>query len=258
MLDNSYYYHGTIKKIVAVFGTLFNNIHTGKLIDGKLTAVTRVPLAYGPKEHWLARIRQNTADQKETEIAVKVPRMSFEMTSIAYDSTAKLNRLNQEIVTSSATDIAAGKKNYYWQTVPYVIGMQLSIYARNQDDALQIFEQIIPTFPPEYSLTVVDLAVPGTNTVVPIILTGTTFNDDYEGDYQTGRRTLIYTLDFNIKVQFAGQTNRTGIIKNVDVNFLDSTVITNPTPIDKINVRLGNMTTDTPDNYTAVTTFGFL
>jgi hypothetical protein len=89
-------------------------------------------------------------------------------------------------------------------------------------------------------------------------LTGTTFNDDYEGDYQTGRRTLIYTLDFNIKVQFAGQTNKTGIIKNVDVNFLDSTVITNATPLDKINVRLGNMTTDTPDNYTAVTTFGFL
>jgi len=255
MLDNSYYYHGTIKKIVAVFGTLFNNIHTGKLIDGKLTAVTRVPLAYGPKEHWLARIRQNTVDQKETEIAVKVPRMSFEISSIAYDTTAKLNRLNQEI---TSTDTANGKKNYYWQTVPYIIGMQLSIYARNQDDALQIFEQIIPTFPPEYSVTVIDLAVPGTNTVVPITLTGTTFNDDYEGDYQTGRRTLIYTLDFNIKVQFAGQNMNSSIIKSIDANFLDTTVVAGGVPLDKVNVRLGNMTTDTPDNYTTVTTFGFL
>jgi hypothetical protein len=255
MLDNSYYYHGTIKKIVAVFGTLFNNIHTGKLIAGKLTAVTRVPLVYGPKEHWLARIRQNTVDQKETEIAVKVPRMSFEITSITYDSAAKLNRLNQEIVN---VDTANGDKNYYWQTVPYIIGMQLSIYARNQDDALQIFEQIIPTFPPEYSVTVKDLAVPGTNTVVPIILTGTTFTDDYEGDYQSSRRTLIYTLDFNLKVQFAGQTNKTGIIKNIDVNFLDTTAVTRTSPLDKINITLGDPINDTPDDYTAVTTFGFL
>ena len=254
MLDNSYYYHGTIKKIVAVFGTLFNNIHTGKLIAGKLTAVTRVPIAYGPKEHWLARIRQNTVDQKETEIAIKVPRMSFEITSITYDSASKLNRLNQEIVN---TNTATGKKNYYWQTVPYIIGMQLSIYARNQDDALQIFEQIIPTFPPEYSVTVIDLAVPGTNTVVPITLVGTTFSDDYEGDYQTSRRTLIYTLDFNLKVQFAGQTNTSSIIKNIDVNFLDTTAVTRGFPIDKINVQLGNMTTDTPEDYTVVTTFGF-
>jgi hypothetical protein len=253
MLDNSYYYHGTVKKIVAVFGTLFNNIHTGKLIDGKLTAVTRVPIAYGPKEHWLARIRQNTLDKKETEIAVKVPRMSFEITSIAYDSSVKLNRLNQEILST-----IDGVRTYYWQTVPYVIGMQLSIYARNQDDALQIFEQIVPTFPPEYSVTVNDLAVPGTKTVVPIILTGTTFSDDYEGDYQSSRRTLIYTLEFNLKVQFAGQSNRAGIIKDIDVNLLDTTVITNGTPLDKINVTLGDPVHDTPENYTTVTTFGFL
>jgi hypothetical protein len=239
---------------VSVFGTLFNNIHTGKLIAGKLTAVTRVPIAYGPKEHWLARIRQNTVDQKETEIAIKVPRMSFEITSITYDSASKLNRLNQEIVN---TNTATGKKNYYWQTVPYIIGMQLSIYARNQDDALQIFEQIIPTFPPEYSITVIDLAVPGTNTVVPITLVGTTFSDDYEGDYQTSRRTLVYTLDFNLKVQFAGQTNTSSIIKNIDVNFLDTTAVSRGFPLDKVNVKLGNMTTDTPDNYTVVTTFGF-
>lgn len=253
MLDNSYYYHGTIKKIVAVFGTLFNNIHTGKLINNKLTAVTRVPLAYGPKEHWLARIRQNTVDQKETEIAVKVPRMSFEITSITYDSSVKLNRLNQEIIST-----INGDRTYYWQTVPYVIGMQLSIYARNQDDALQIFEQIIPTFPPEYSVTVNDLAVPGTKTVVPIILTATSFNDDYEGDYQTGRRTLIYTLDFNIKAQFAGQRNTNGIIKDIDVNFLDTTLITGGVPLDKINVTLGDPINDTPDDYTVITTFGFL
>ena len=255
MLDNSYYYYGTIKKIVAVFGTLFNNIHTGKLIDGKLSAVARVPLAYGPKEHWLARIRQNSVDHKETEIAVKVPRMSFEITSIAYDSASKLNRLNQEIISS--TD---GNKNYYWQTVPYIIGMQLSIYARNQDDALQIFEQIIPTFCPEYSVSVRDLAVPGTTTDVPIVLTGTTISDDYEGDYQSSRRTLAYTLDFNIKAQFAGQKATSKTIKTVTTKLLDVTLFADGASgaLDQVRVRLGNVATDTPDNYTTVTTFGFV
>jgi len=253
MLDNSYYYHGTIKKIVAVFGTLFNNIHTGKIIDNKLTAVTRVPLAYGPKEHWVARIGQNTVDQKETEIAVKVPRMSFEITSIAYDTSIKLNRLNQEIIST-----VDGVRTYYWQTVPYTIGMQLSIYARNQDDALQIFEQIIPTFTPEYCVTVVDLAVPGTSSTVPITLVGTTFSDDYEGDYQSSRRTLIYTLDFNIKVEFAGQTNSNGVIKDIDINFRDTTLYNaGALVLDKVNVKLGDMENDTPDDFTVVTTFGF-
>ena len=109
-------------------------------------------------------------------------------------------------------------------------------------------------------MSVRDLAVPGTTTDVPIVLTGTTFSDDYEGDYQSSRRTLAYTLDFNIKAQFAGQKATSKTIKTVTTKLLDVTLFADGASgaLDQVRVRLGNVATDTPDNYTTVTTFGFV
>jgi hypothetical protein len=254
MLDGSYYYNGTLKKIVAVFGTLFNNVYTGKAIDGKLVNVTRVPLAYGPKEHFLMRIRTNESSEYPTDIAIRLPRMSFEINSIAYDSNSKLNKLNTR---SFPTGEDNTHRNFIKQSVPYVIGMQLNIMARNQDDALQIFEQIVPTFTPEYTVTVKDLEGPGTFTDVPITLNTTTFQDDYEGDYSTVKRHLVYTLEFSIKVKFIGSINNSkSIIKVVDSNFHDSLDALSD-PLEKVTVELGDLENDTVENFTVKTTFGF-
>ena len=256
MLNGSHYYNGTIKKIVSVFGTLFNNIYVGKNVSGKLMNIHRVPLAYGPKEHFLMRIRTNEGAEYPTDIAIKLPRMSFEMTSIAYDSASKLNKLNhRKFAFEGDTDHVTK----VYQSVPYIIGMQLSIMARAQDDALQIFEQIVPTFTPEYTITVKDLEGPGTLTDVPIILNSTNFDDNYDGDFASTRRVLIYTLDFSIKVRFVGDT--TGgvrpIIKIVDANAHGDMNVGISEPIDKVNVQLGDLENDTPNSYTVVTTFGF-
>jgi hypothetical protein len=255
MLDGSYYYNGTLKKIVAVFGTIFNNIYTGKAIDGKLMNVTRVPLAYGPKEHFLMRIKTNESDEYPTDIALRLPRMSFEMTTIGYDNNVKLNKLNTR---SFATGEDNGQRNFIKQSVPYLLGMQLNIIARNQDDALQIFEQIIPTFTPEYTITVKDLEGPGTLTDVPITLNTTTFQDDYEGDFTTTKRHLVYTLDFTIRVKFIGSiSNLKSVIKVVDANLYEGLNPVDATPIDRVHLELGDPVNDTKENFTVNTTFGF-
>ena len=256
MLNGSYYYNGTIKKIVSVFGTLFNNIYTGKVVSGKMMNINRVPLAYGPKEHFLMRIRTNESSEYPTDIALKLPRMSFEMTSIAYDSASKLNKINQR--TFPIPGDTDNRVSVY-QSVPYVIGMQLSIMSRSQDDALQIFEQIVPTFTPEYTVTVKDLEGPGTLTDMPIILNSTNFQDSYDGDFASTRRLLIYTLDFTIKVRFVGNTNSgpRPVIKIVDANMHGDMNVGISDPIDKVNVRLGDLVNDTPEDYTVITTFGF-
>jgi len=254
MLSGSYYYNANLKKIVAVFGTLFNNISIAKRVNGKMTGIQRVPISYGPRQKFLTRLASENGDENG-DVAIKLPRMSFEIVSIAYDSTTKLNKLNSQ--SYPVTNNSVSKSRIYGAT-PYRLSMQLNILARQQDDALQIFEQIIPYFTPEYTVAVKDLEGPGSITNVPFMLTSTSLQDDYEGDFENSRRTIIYSLDFDIKIKFRGIESAPGkIIKTVDVNLFNTTTLQNATAIDRVNVRLGDPANDTPEDYTVVTTYGF-
>lgn len=250
-----YFYNQTIRKTVAVFGSLFNNISVGKRISGKLTKVSRVPLSYGPRSKFLDRINQ---DPEATKVAIKVPRMSFQITSISPDPSSKLNPLNYRTykVPSSSEDVMQ-----LHESVPYKISMELTIMARNQDDALQIFEQIVPTFNPEYTVTVTEMTGPGSKTDVPITLTSVSYSDEFEGDLATTRRVVLFTLSFDIRVRFSAYdafstTNRRKYIKFTEVDMHDSTN-RDSKPIDRVSVDLGRPNTDTPESYTTITTFGF-
>jgi hypothetical protein len=257
MLSNSYYYNANLKKIVAVFGSLFNNISIAKKVNGKMTGVQRVPISYGPRQKFLTRLSSQNVEANG-DIAVQLPRMSFEITSIAYDATSKLNRLNTKLYN---IDGDSDNKTKVYQATPYRMGMQLNIFARQQDDALQVFEQIVPYFTPEYSVAIKDLEGPGSVTDVPFILTSTTLQDDYEGDFQNSRRTIVYTLEFDVKFKFIGiQSGPAKIIKVVDVDYYDNPIPPLPSdfdPIEGLRVELGNPETDTPENYTVITTYGF-
>ena len=254
MLSNSYYYNANLKKIVAVFGSLFNNISIAKKVNGKMTGVQRVPISYGPRQKFLTRLSSQNVEANG-DIAVQLPRMSFEITSIAYDTASKLNRLNSNLYTiNEDTD----SKTKVYQATPYRMGMQLNIFARQQDDALQVFEQIVPYFTPEYSVAIKDLEGPGSVTDVPFILTSTTLQDDYEGDFQNSRRTIVYTLEFDVKFKFIGiQSGPAKIIKVADVDLYSVPITPTVEPIDGVRVELGNPETDTPENYTVITTYGF-
>ena len=254
MLSGSYQYNASLKKIVAVFGTIFNNISIAKKVNGKMTGIQRVPISYGPRQKFLTRLSAQNGEENG-DVAIKMPRMSFEIVSIAYDSTSKLNKLNNQ---SYAIDDNSNSKTRIYSATPYRLSMQLNILARQQDDALQIFEQIIPYFTPEYTVAVKDLEGPGSITNVPFMLTSTSLQDDYEGDFENSRRTIIYTLDFDIKIKFRGiESGASKIIKTVDVNLYDTTTVQNALPIDRVHLELGDPENDTPDNYTVITTYGF-
>ena len=221
MLSGNYFYNATIKRVVSVFGTIFNNIKIARHDSGVTTNTIHVPISYGPRSKFLTRIREEN-DLSNQKIVIKLPRMSFEMTSIDYDSGAKLNKLNK-LVTGSAH---SETRTTQFQSVPYTIGMQLNIYAKNQDDALQIVEQILPTFSPEYTVTIKDIDGPNSKTDVPFILNSVSFQDDYEGDFNT-RRTIIYTLDFTIKARFSPSTGVGKVIKRIQTQFADFTILSN-------------------------------
>ncbi len=196
----------------------------------------KVPLAYGPMQKFLARIEQQPELNKAIQITL--PRISFEMTSIQYDSTRKAN-VTQTFKTCGNGDTI--KKVY--MPVPYNIGFQLNIMTKLQDDALQIVEQILPSFQPSFNLTVDLVDSIGEKRDIPVVLDSVSFTDDYEGDYST-RRTLIYTLNFTAKTYLFGPIadSTDGLIRKVQVDYYTSTdtatakremrYIVTPDPID--------------------------
>jgi hypothetical protein len=215
-----HFYHQRIKKSVAIFGSLFNNLYVvRKNTSGFVISQVKVPLSYAPKRDFLDRLdKMNTeGDNGERQIAVKLPRMSFEITSMGYDPTRQLPKMNQCTVPSTIFD---GKAQKLYSPVPYNIGFQLSIYAKSQDDALQVVEQILPFFTPQYTVTVNPLDNFDVKEDTPITLTGVGFSDDYEALLEA-RRTIIYTLDFEMKINlYKGVAASSAIITQYDIDIL--------------------------------------
>ena len=207
-----YYYHQIIRKTIVSFGTLFNEIYIKhKNNDDDIISDMRVPLGYGPTQKFLAKIQQQ--EQLNKPVAITLPRMSFEMTSIQYDATRKAG-VTQTFKASDGTNL---KKVF--MPVPYNIGFELNILTKLNDDALQIVEQILPYFQPSFNLTVDLLDSIGEKRDIPIVLDSVSFQDDYEGDFST-RRSLIYTLQFTAKTYLFGPIadSTDGLIRKVQVD----------------------------------------
>ena len=209
----TYFYHEIIRKTVIAFGTLFNEVHVRHQdATGKDISNIKVPISYGPKQKFLARIQQQPDLNKAVQITL--PRMSFEVNNIQYDPSRKAG-ITQ---TFKAQDGAKLKKVF--MPVPYNLGFELNILTKLQDDSMQILEQILPFFQPGFTLTI-DLAKSiGEKRDVPMVLDSITFTDDYEGNFET-RRALIYTLNFTAKTYMFGPIadSTEGLIRKVQVDY---------------------------------------
>lgn len=204
----THFYHEKTRKCVAAFGRLFNDIYVVRKTDQ-----LKVPLAYAPRAKYLERIRENPDLDTDTKVALKLPRMSFEITSMSYDTTRQLSKVN----TLASASNANTSRNKLFSGVPYVLAFQVNIYAKSQDDALQIVEQILPTFNPQYTLTMKPLTdYPDFKEDIPISIAGVGFQDDFEGEVGA-RRTIIYTLDFEMRIQYHGSVAQSDIIRQANV-----------------------------------------
>ena len=222
MLTN-HFYHEIIRKTIVSFGTLFNNIeiqHTDK--TGKTVSVVKVPVSYGPQQKFLARVSQGRDYQGDSTIGttLTLPRMSFEVIGMNYDSTRKVSTMQ----TFKSTNKKTNKMIKAFMPVPYNINMQLSILSKLNEDAIQILEQILPYFQPAFNLTVDLVDVIGEKRDMPITLEGIQMEDNYEDDFLT-RRALVYTLNFVCKTYLFGPINNStdGLIKKVQTDYYTET-----------------------------------
>ena len=207
------YYHETIRKYVAIFGTLFNDINIQRRNSaGVITEQIKVPISYEAKDKLILRMR---AVQADGGVAASLPRMGFVMNGIAYDGTRKLNTLGQIYAANTAASTSTLLKQY--NPVPYNFDFELTAAVDNAEDGAQIFEQIVPFFTPEFTVSV--NLVPSMNIKpdVTIILNGTTTEDSYEGDF-TAIRQIIWSFTFQLKGYIYPDVKSGSVTKSVIVN----------------------------------------
>lgn len=212
MLGGNVFYHGTIRKTIVAFGRLFSDIYIdrkqGDSVNGETVQRLQVPISYAPKEKWIVRIDQDP--NLENHTYTTLPRISFEITGYSYDTSRKMNKMNKIVCNdgSSSSSVLA--------PVPYVIDISLYVLTKTQEDAMQILEQILPTFGPEYVLAI--NALPQMNVVqdVPVILNSVSVEDEYDGAFET-RRFVTHTLTFQLKVNLFGNVRQNKPIFDVGV-----------------------------------------
>jgi len=250
----THFYNEGLRKLTIAFGQLFNNIVIQNTSStGAVTRRIKVPLAYAPKEKFLARIDQQANLQDDRKVAVTLPRLGFEITGLSYDPTRKLNKMNKTIRVKSGED---GKKiNFNYTPVPYNINFSLYSFTATAENGLQIIEQILPFFQPEYTVTM--RVVPELDLIrdIPIIMKDVQYDDTYNGEF-TRRRAVIYTLNFTAKTYLYGPMSNQGVIKTVQSDLGSDT----DAPLqreERIVITPNPTTADADDDFGFTTTISF-
>jgi len=214
MLGNRFY-NQSFRKLIVAFGQIFNNIVIQRTNStGGVTARIKVPLAYAPKEKFLVRLDQQ-ANLESREFATTLPRMGFEITGLSYDASRKLTRVQKYSKVKSGED--GNRMNYNYTPVPYNISMNLYIFTATAEDGLQIVEQILPYFQPDYTVTINAIPSLDIKRDIPIIIGNINYEDTYDGSF-TQRRAVIYTINFTAKTYLFGPMNNQKVIKEVQTD----------------------------------------
>ncbi|MBW2998237.1 tail sheath stabilizer and completion protein [Candidatus Woesearchaeota archaeon] len=210
-----YYYNQSMRKMTIAFGQLFNNIQIKrKDSEGDTVQSIKVPLAYAPKEKFLVRLDQQP-NLNNRQVSITLPKMSFEITGITYDGSRKLTRMQK--YKTVKTNSEGEKMNFNYTPVPYNLDYNLNVYTSSAEGGLQIVEQILPYFQPDYTVTVNAIPELDIKRDIPIILNSVNYEDSYSGDFTT-RRAVIYTLGFTAKTYLFGPTNTQKVVKKTQTD----------------------------------------
>ena len=252
-----HFYHKQIRNTVIAFGTIFNNINIKRLdSSGNPLQNIKVPLSYSPKEKFLARLdQQEDLTGDDSSVAITLPRMAFDIVGYSYDPSRKLNK-NQKlgVVTTNADTT---KLNTQYMPVPYDVSFELNAFTATSDDGLQIIEQILPYFQPDYTVTMIqDSTYMDTKRDIPFILGDVSYDDSYTGSLTSLRR-ITYTLSFTAKIYLYGPISTTAIIKKVSADLYTNTSDQSPSRSERVTVQPNPTSADKDDTYTYTTTLEF-
>ena len=253
------FFHDTMRKYVILFGTLFNDVWINREdSQGNVKDSIKVPLSYGPREKFLARITgiDQGYDPLQQPFSVVLPRMGFEITGFTYSGDRKLPARNKFVVEDVTSN--NDKRQYQYNPVPYDMTFSLSIFVKNAVDGTRIVEQILPYFKPEWVSTVQLVETPDVTLDIPLIINNVQLDEVYEGSFEDNR-TIVWQLDFTMRGYFFGPVYKQEIIKLANTQVFDSTLFTDiDDSINQVNVATritnqpGLLAGDQPTVYTSL------
>lgn len=213
------YEHDLLRKYTIAFGALFDNIFINRhASDGDVEQKMKIPVSYGPKDKMLARVQGNPTGHNQ--VAITLPRISFEMKTVSYDPDRKM--VSKKKIVASDPTANTNNESYKstYNPVPYNIGFTVWVMTKNVVDGTRIIEQILPIFKPQYTLRAELIPSMGISHDIAIVLDNVQVQDDYEGVFEK-RRAVIWTLQFMLKGFIYGPVSETGLIKRVEAVFRD-------------------------------------
>jgi len=206
MLGNTFY-HGSTRKLILAFASVFNNIHVQRK-DGANVTDIKVPIAYESQKKYLARLVKDTKKNRQ------VPRMGFVMNGIEMDLTRAGNQMHE--YRYPHTDESKAYKHF--SPIPYNFNFTLDIYVDYMDDGLQIIEQIVPYFQPDFNVVIEEVPELNIKRDIPIVLGAVTMTDEFEGNFGE-HRIVNWTLDFVLKGHMYPPINDGKVIRQIITNY---------------------------------------
>jgi len=246
MLINQAFYHSTIRKLVVGMGTLINDIHlVQKDSVGNQVKDTKVPVAYAPRQGYWAKLREAPGD----EIVQKtLPRISFNFEGLEYDPERQLNPLNPTSAAASGLGVDYAKRMF--QRVPYNFNFNVSVFVKNVEDGLQIIEQIIPFFTPQFNLVIKEIPEMGIVSDIPVIIGGVSQEDNYSEGFNENRL-ISWSFDFIAKGHIYQPITDSRVIKKAFSNISVEPSMT--TQLEQIGIVVNPLTAGIGDPHTVVT-----
>jgi len=212
MLGHQPFYHRTIRKHVVLFGSLFNDLFiVRETYAGEKKERIKVPLSYSPKEKFIRMLNQDPTLTKSVQTTL--PRMSFELLSFQYDPTRRQQSTIRHRGTSSSSTIQS-----QYIGIPYNFDFSLGLYVRNIEDGLQVVEQILPFFQPDYTVTATLSQEIGVIKDVPVVLTSVTEDNQYDGKMEGSTRMVLWDFQFTMKSFLFGPLSNSSIIMGTSIS----------------------------------------
>ena len=242
----TYFYNESLRKTIIAFGSMFNDIYiTRKTAAGVEAQTLKVPLAYGPKQKFMVRLDADpNLDQK---VAITLPRIGFEIAGLDYDPSRKLNRILKRKKVKSTSDDKVKSMSTQYSPVPYNVNFELFVMTKNSDDGIQIVEQILPFFQPEYTVTINEVPEMDVIRDVPIVLNSIGYEDTYAGSF-TERRAIIYTFNFVAKAYVYGPVTTAKPITKAEVTAYGNLQDKAPPRVAKVTLETSSVP-DADDNF---------
>lgn len=207
----NYFYHASIKRYVALFGSLFSNLHIKRVSeDGSKEDVIKVPIRYG-QGNMYSKVPQDKSRETQ-QVSRILPAMAFTLDTVYKDVSRKTNPSNRLMHHTFEPD---GTKKFQLNRVPYNFIFSLIIRTKNTDDMLQISEQIIPCFDGNLSVTIEDTTGVPVEQDIILVLDEIDINDNYDEEMQS--RLIEWKITFEMKGYLYKRTQSGLIIKEVDL-----------------------------------------